>query len=236
MVMRFFRSTDLPEPRPLDWPRRQFSDAKFVFEQMRDGRIMIELHHNTIKGVTPEMLNWWFGVYATQKIRICEQVFDAYLIWHPQDNVGLSVLRGDLKEPLRVGDVLAVRRYFARDLAFKSYERFHVMQRDAEAFAVKVHRFGMQMAIARWEFQATQDGTDVVMRTEVGVENGLVKVIMNNFILPMVVDMKLLDAWLQYSVEEIGNFEFFLPALYAKRDQGAVIDLSDELGQRSCDL
>jgi hypothetical protein len=51
----------LPPPRPALWPLRPVASADVTDELLPDGRRRITVRHAELPGVTPEMLDWWYG-------------------------------------------------------------------------------------------------------------------------------------------------------------------------------
>ena len=49
----------------------------------------------------------------------------------------------------------------------------------------------------------------------VGARRGPLRIIFNRFIRPRLFSDEMGQAWLRHNVEEVGNFESFLPAVFA---------------------
>jgi hypothetical protein len=80
---RFFRSRwSLLPPRPVDWAMKPLSSAKIVEHTLSDGRVVLRIEHDLLRGVTPPMLVWWWrNIEGDMELK--GQTYPRYLIWHP---------------------------------------------------------------------------------------------------------------------------------------------------------
>jgi phenylpropionate dioxygenase-like ring-hydroxylating dioxygenase large terminal subunit len=51
---------ELPAPRPLIGPLRSLESAQTSLRRLPDRRLLATIRHAPLRGVTPEMLAWWF--------------------------------------------------------------------------------------------------------------------------------------------------------------------------------
>ena len=62
----------LPPPLDLDWPMKAWEDAELELRYER-GHMIMTIEHETVRGVTPAMLDWWFrhigGEMAVERLR-----------------------------------------------------------------------------------------------------------------------------------------------------------------------
>ena len=61
-------------------------------ERLPDGRLSWWIEHETLKGVTPRMLVWWFS-HLEGDVVIAGQRIARYRAWHPYDHVHASYAR-----------------------------------------------------------------------------------------------------------------------------------------------
>jgi hypothetical protein len=54
------RAKVIPPSRPVLWTLQAPETAETTFEQLADGRRRIVIRHAELKGVSPEMLAWWY--------------------------------------------------------------------------------------------------------------------------------------------------------------------------------
>jgi hypothetical protein len=50
------------------------------------GRMVMHIRHELLKGISPEMVAWWFANIAGD-IEVEGMRFNKYLVWHPQDHI-----------------------------------------------------------------------------------------------------------------------------------------------------
>ncbi|MFY0618348.1 DAPG hydrolase family protein [Shimia sp.] len=221
------RATDMPTPRLFDWPQRLLKHAHTSFVQLPDGRVELEVRHNTLKHVTPDMLAWWFSVYPFQKVTHEGATFQAFLLWHLRDHIAITPSDPQREAPQKPGDRFAIEEAFACIPRYRGTEHVTVSQCDSSVYAVSIHRLGILVAALRYDFQAADTGTDVVTRLWIGAERGPFRSLVNNWIVSVFFDTSRSEAWMQHNVEEVGNLDMFLPDLYAKRAEGTIIQIKN---------
>jgi hypothetical protein len=80
------RRLPLPEPRELPWPLKPLESAQTSLCHDRFGRMVMSIRHDVLKGVTPEMVAWWFANIGGD-IEIGGRRLNRCLAWHPQDHI-----------------------------------------------------------------------------------------------------------------------------------------------------
>ncbi|GAA6182561.1 hypothetical protein NBRC116594_39990 [Shimia sp. NS0008-38b] len=214
---------NLPEVRDFGWELRRLDDGFSKVTLLPDGRTLFEVEHAPVRDVTTDMLSWWYGVYADLKLVIDEQMYPAYLVSHPLDHISLRSEKKDKDGPLSPGDFITLVEAYGRNPQHSTNERLEVTQRDKKKFALRASRRGITVADVEFVFVDGPDGAEVKNKLTVGVENGILKPLVNRWIVPWLYNEDRNYAWVRHSIEEIGNFENFLPDIYARRDQGMVI-------------
>ncbi|MBO9474183.1 hypothetical protein J7413_11595 [Shimia sp. R10_1] len=215
------------QSHPLGWPSRQLKDAYTSIVQLQNGCLQLRVEHSTLKGVSAEMLDWWFSVFVSQRVSYRGDVKKAFLFWHPQDHVDIRVSDDKALRPLRVGDEFYVGEMFGGDPKLQSRERVWVSKRDNAGFHVCLKRAGVRIGSICYNFQDVPGGVDVVTEATLGFERGLAKTLLNNFIARLSFNMGMSDPWLLHNVQEFGYLQHFLPELFSKRAQGNVVTLED---------
>ena len=73
----------------------------------------------------------------------------------------------------------------------------------------------MEVVHLDYRFSAIDDGTRYENSLTVGSQGpALARFLVNRFVRPRLFPEAMGQAWLRHNVEEVGNFEFFLPELY----------------------
>ncbi|WP_299426681.1 hypothetical protein [uncultured Shimia sp.] len=209
--------------RDFGWALRGLEEAETVFTQTHDGRLVMELSHPVVPGVTAEMVAWWFGVYAHLKLKIDGETHLAFLVWHPRDHAYIERVGGETKAPLKAGDRIAFQEAYGRNTRYSTDETLQVLRRTPRNYAIRSVRLGLTVAQLEHSFQDTDSGVQVMTRLCIGVPNGWAKTLINQVFIPVLFDEKKTEAWMQHNVEEISAWAHFLPDIYARRDQGEVI-------------
>jgi hypothetical protein len=82
----------LPAPRPLLAPLRTIESAQTSLRRLPDNRLLMTIRHAPLRGITPEMLCWWFqSIEGT--VEIDGREYPRYLVWHPFDHIDYRATR-----------------------------------------------------------------------------------------------------------------------------------------------
>lgn len=209
-----------PMPAPIDvpWTMKPLASAKTALTRLEDGRLRLDIEHDLLAGVTPEMICWWFqnqeGDLLLEGAR-----HPRYRVWHPRDHVAFRYAR---RPPGGVGPgaVFHIHEVFGRDPRFEIDVLSDVRRLDAEGFDHFPRRLFVHPVHMTYRFTRVAGGTSYVNALVVGLPGA-----------PRWVNERLVArafgedhgrAWLLHNVEEVGNFERFLPALYASARGDAV--------------
>lgn len=208
----------LPHPRPLpspldvDWRRKALNSASTSVSHDDAGRLVLTIDHNIVAGVTPEMLDWWFrhiGGSMTWK----GTVRSRYRVWHPEDHIDRQLVRGTTGA-VGVGSRFRIVEAFGRRPEFYVDTVDTVEKLDVTGIRLVQRRFGQVVFSLEHTFQAVDGGTRYRSRMVVGASSGIIRVVFNRFLRPRLFPDAMGEAWLLHNVEEVGNFESFLPTVY----------------------
>ncbi|MBE1292019.1 MAG: hypothetical protein GJ677_05955 [Rhodobacteraceae bacterium] len=213
----------LPEPREFGWALKNFDNAHSTVTHLPDGRTLFEVHHPPVRDVTAEMLTWWYGIYADLTLEIDGDSYPAFLVSHPLDHISLSSEKAVPDGPLKAGDFLNIQEAYQRNPKYALDERLEVVALDERRFALKATRRGVTVADLEFRFEDGPEGAKFTNHLTVGVERGWLKPLVNRVMIPWLYYEDKNYAWVLHTVEEIGNFENFLPEIFARRDQGMTI-------------
>src|SRR5215207_8647734 len=108
------RAGVLPPARPVVWPLRPTQSANTTVEILPDGRRRILIRHADLRGVTPEMLAWWFA-HVEGDMEYSGRRWPRYLVWHPLDHIAYSVVKRARDGRVGPGARLRVREAFQRN-------------------------------------------------------------------------------------------------------------------------
>jgi hypothetical protein len=205
----------LPEPIEVPWTMKPLSSAKTSIERLDDRRMRMSIEHDVLHGITPEMLLWWFRNLEGD-MELEGKRYPRYRVWHPRDHVALRYVKlpPDGAGP---GAVFHIQEVLGRDPEMTVDRLTDVIRLDEGGFAHRPRFAGMHLAAMDYTFERVPGGTRYRNSLTVGpvLPRGLRwltrALVAANF------DEAHGRAWLLHNVEEVGNFEFFLPGLFAAR-------------------
>lgn len=89
---------------------------------------------------------------------------------------------------------------------------------DETGIRLERHMLGSEVFILEHWFAPVEGGTRYRSRMELGSDTAFGRLVFNRLIRPTVFGDLMGPAWLKHDVEEVGNFEHFLPRLYSDQD------------------
>ena len=212
-----------PEPTPLPWGLKPLGSARSGARRLPDGRLCYWIEHEPLKGVTPEMLAWWFS-HLEGDVVIAGQRINRYRAWHPYDHVHASYARRRPDGSIGPGAAIRLREYLGANRAYAVDTLTDIEKLDAEGFIHNPRIHGIPgLARMEYEFKAVPEGTLFTNRLIIGGASGwrrLVTPIIQRFGFNHERGL----AWLRHNIEEVGLLEHFLPDLHRQETaaQGAL--------------
>ncbi len=203
----------LPEPLPIHWICKSVESASTSTSVLDNGRLHIKICHEVIRGVTPEMLLWWFqnlegDMYYEGRI------LPRYRVWHPRDHVSISYSKRADDGTISAGAVLHIREAFGRLPKFFVDVKSTIRWLGIDGFVHRPRWHGLSIVVMSYKFSPAALGTTYTNRLIVGFPGRWARVL-NWLIRRFVFTEERARAWIKHNVEEVGNFEAFLPELYA---------------------
>jgi len=191
-------------------------------------QIELTISHDLLKGITPEMLHWWF-CHIDDAMQHLGGVYPRYRVWHPFDHIHYS----DLSDaPDGTGSAGTLRHIVE---AFGANKRFLVniidlvAHLDEKGILLETEQTGITIGVGNLlvpvplhlsslehQFFPVANGIRYESRLLIGIDSGMGKFFINSIIRPLFIGKEMARAWLKHNVEEVGNFENFLPELFMK--------------------
>jgi len=188
-------------PRPFNWTMKPLDSAETGVKTLDDGRLELSIRHDILKGVTPAMLDWWFrNIEGTMEHM--GQTYPRYLVWHPIDHIHYEIARRAPDGTAGPGAQFHIVEALGANLDYLVDSVADVLKADDTGHILSVRHSGMEVIHIEHTYTPVPEGTLFQSRTHV---------------VRKVVPEAMGRAWLKHSVEEIGNLEYFLPALYASQ-------------------
>jgi len=205
---------ELPPPLEIPWIRRPLSSAETQVIELADGRIKLWIRHAVLRGVTPAMLLWWFR-HLEGDIEIAGRVVPRYRAWHPLDHIAFRYVRRRRDGSIGRGAIFHICEAFARNPDWLVDVHTYVEKLDETGVIHGPRRLGRKVAHMEYVFEPTPEGTQYTNWLIAGPalhHAGRVLRMVRRAEFP---DDKA-GAWLTHNVDEVGNFESFLPDLYRR--------------------
>lgn len=212
----------LPTERDFGWDLKSLDSAYTEVNTLPGGQTELIIDHDTVEGVTTEMLLWWFERFPRLTVTKDGEDYPAYQLWHPSDHIGVEAIPD---EQLRQGHQLVIAEAFQRNPDHRIQQKAEVFYLDTDGIGLQFRKFGHSVMRLRHRFEDSQEGVRYHSRMVVGADQGLLKPLINRVVVPRKFGPERANAWLQHNVEEVGCFEHFLPELYDERHQGECIAL-----------
>ncbi len=208
-------NTHLREVLPIRWNKKTLSSAKWGEKFLPDGRIQYWIEHDLIRGVTPKMLVWWFS-HLEGDMEFQGKLFNRYLVWHPEHHIHNSYAKRLPDGTVGPGATIRLVEYLNRNPKYKINVETDIEKLDEEGFIHNPRLEGI-LPMARMEYKFKQVGGDTFYENSliIGWRNWSWKIFrpfIRFFLFPTARGI----AWIQHNIEEVGQFEAFLPELYAK--------------------
>jgi hypothetical protein len=207
-----FRRRSLPPPLDVEWPMKSWQDAELELRYERAHMIMT-IEHEIVRGVTPAMLDWWFR-HIGGEMELDGRTYPRYRVWHPRDHIAWELVEG-VPGRVGVGAKFRIVEAFDRNPAWLVDSVETVAKLDETGIRLERHMLGSEVFSLEHWFEPADGGTRYRSRMELGADTAFGRLLFNRLIRPFVFGDLMGPAWLRHNVEEVGNFERFLPGLYA---------------------
>lgn len=209
----------VPRPLPIAWAPKPVGSARSGVERLADGRVHCWIEHQTVRGVTPQMLVWWFqhleGEFELDGVRA-----QRYRFWHPLDHVQVHYARRLPDGSVGPGAVLHITEMLGARPEYLVDVKSHIVRLDLGGFGHRPRLHGLPLAAMDYSFEAVPDGTRYRNSLTVGLAHPWARPL-NALLRRFAFDEARGRAWIRHNIEEVGQLERFLPQLYAAEGPAA---------------
>lgn len=188
--------------------------ARTSVARLVDGRVRFGIIHDVIRDVTPEMIVWWFN-NMNGDVEINGRSIPRYRAWHPIDHVAI-----EYRQPahdganMGPGSSMRIREFFQAKPEYAVDVVDRVTRLDPGGFVHVHERAGVEVARMEYTFKRVDGGTLYENCLIAGIRTPVLRLPFNAWVRPLVLSDDMGRAWLRHNIEEVGNWEFFLPDLY----------------------
>jgi len=214
-------------PLPFIGKLKPLSSAITSARKLSNKQLELTISHDVIKGVTPQMLHWWF-CHIDDTMQYLGGRYSRYRVWHPFDHIHYK----DLSKALNGTGSAGTRRHIVEAFGAKKQFLVNIVDRvahlDDKGILLKTEQAGISIGLGNLlvrvplrlsslehHFIPVVNGTQYESRLLIGMDSEIGRLFVNQIIRPMFIGEEMARAWVKHNVEEVGNFELFLPALYA---------------------
>lgn len=208
-------------PLAIPWQPRPLHGARSGVEVLPDGRLRGWIEHAVLRGIAPHMLAWWFAhlegpmVYAGRRL-------PRWRVAHPQDHVQVRYARRRPDGTVGAGAVIHLTAMLGGRPDRVVDLHTTIVRLDEGGFVHRPRWLGLPAAAIEHRFETVPGGTRCRSRLTVGFAGRWARPL-NALIRRFAFGIAQGHAWVRHSVEQVGQFEAFLPALYAA-ETGAAAD------------
>jgi hypothetical protein len=207
--------TPLPEPRPVLWPLRPVSSADIDDRRLDDGRRQVTIHHQELSGVTPRMLDWWYG-HVDGMMEYAGKNYLRYLVWHPLDHISYEVKHPQPDGSVGPGSHLRITEAFQRRSDRLLRINVEVRRRDVHEAVIGKRVLGLSILELVNSFSPTDAGAAYRSIMTIGTSGWPGRLGLNALLTARILPGEMAMHWARHHVEEIGNLEHLLPQLFAR--------------------
>ena len=179
----------------------------------RAGGFELAIEHEIIRGISTEMLEWWFQ-NLDRDFDYRGQRLHAYRMWHPLDHIRIDFTRDEAGR-IAPGQRVHIQEVFGRDPRNRIDEHVWLHRWDRYGIGLHATIAGIRMFELNHQFDDVPGGVQYRSRARIGAFSGLVGGMLTRVALPRRFPPQKATAWFKHNIEEVGCFENFLPELYA---------------------
>lgn len=211
----FRRRIAMPPSQSLPWPLKPLESAKTSLGYDVHGRMILDIRHDLLADVTPEMIAWWFANIGGE-IEIEGRRLNKYHVWHPHDHILWELAQPGPDGRVSAGAKFRIVEAFGRNPAHYIDVIDTVTRLDPSGITVVGYKLGRQVSHLSHDFISVSGGTQYVSRLTVGIELPMVGRSVNRLIHEALFTEDMGRAWQLHNIEEVGLLERILPLIYPK--------------------
>ncbi|MEL6169502.1 MAG: hypothetical protein AAFR35_12490 [Pseudomonadota bacterium] len=225
----------MPTPRNYGWVLKPTSSTQFEIINRDNGQFCVVLNHALLRGVTAEMIHWWFLNFPNLRVRLRDvpqyegSTVPGYLLWHPSDHIN-ATLSGSLGPggTSRAGASIGIQeamQYERYGLTYPVDTTLKILYCEPDGWSMGkvLPIMGKAMVLSIRYQDVVRDGVHMGVHYHyeivVGVSgrDPVSKALNRKITGDYTTDF--FSAWHTHNAIEVGTFENFLPALWAQRSK-----------------
>lgn len=227
----------MPAERDFGWLLKTTDSTCFDIHKRANGQFCVVLNHSLLRGVTSEMIFWWFQNFANLKVTLRDvpgyesQSVAAYLLWHPADHCSARLLgetgpggTARAGNRIHIREAMQYEKYALKYPVDTALDIFYC-EPDGWAMGKSLPVLGKVMCLRiHYRDVVEQDrviGAHYHYEIVVGASGNNPVARAFNRRMTREYSPEFFAAWHLHNTIEVGTFENFLPALFAQRADAA---------------
>lgn len=224
----------MPQERKFEWELKPVSSVYWGQVKNKSGQLCVVLEHSLLRGLTSEMIAWWFKNFANLSVTLHDiegyegKKVPAYFLWHPSDHISAQ-FKGSLGEnhTARAGAKIQIQetmQYKKHGFKYPVNEELEIFycEHDGWGMGKKIPLLGTMIFLRISYKDVYQKGKIIGVQYHYEVVAGTNK----KNLITQAINRKIVggyssefwEAWITHNTIEVGVFENFLPALYSQRN------------------
>lgn len=206
-------------------PMKSVETARHSVDRLADGRIRFAIEHENMAGVTPQMMRWWFeNIDAWTRYNgegFTGPLVPVYRYWHPHDHISVRWHRRvTVDGRLAPGSIISIEENLGGKHPVRAKAR--VSRFDDEAFNFDILLGGL-VPVGRvlHRYAEVEGGASFYTEALMGVRLPIIGRLLNALIRRVAFSEEMMVDWITHNVEESGETEKFVPALFAEAQRRA---------------
>jgi len=210
-------------------PFKPLSSAKWTnVEVSRRGGIRVQIEHDDIKGVTPDMLKWWFenlsGTTTWNGKDFSGPEISHYHLWHHRDHIRVTPVSdapdGTKNNGFREGALSRIDEQF-NDYRDRIKQVMLTTKLDTSEFTFNIlGPDGSPAGRITHRYAPVPGGVSFYAETAVDFRTPIIGRLLNKILRPRIFSSETADHWIRHNIEETGRTEDILPVLYNAAHSG----------------
>lgn len=205
----------LPEPLAVLYPLREVQDARVSVLERSRHRLRMTIDHEPLKGVTPEMLLWWF-THIGGTMEYDGRTETRYRVWHPLDHIHWELKRAAPDGTVGEGAQFRIVEMLGRDARYRIDTVDTVEKLDLTGIRLVLRILGGMVFQLEHTWSRAEGATHYTSVMDIGGHSALAAPL-NRYLRSTLFVPGMERAWIRHNFEEVGLLEHFLPGLYAAR-------------------
>ena len=206
-------------PRDLPWTLPDYRDAKVEWRIDELGRIENHVEHFFLEGISSDMVAWFYQQLPISTVNLNGQNYPLYHLFHPTEHGRIRVVEAapDGTAGMAAGAIIMREEWFGE---FDSKGAARLEEFSSNGMLAKPSIAGIiSLGQVQHIYTNTAAGTHYRVEATIGSDLPIIGRLINYYIRTQVFHPEFMTQWQRHQIQEVSSLQFFLPQLYAQKDQ-----------------